>query len=142
MSKFVYQELHTSDPAGARKFYTEVFGWEFKDMEMGGSTYTMISADGVGIGGLMKAKSKAKAATKWVGYVGVPSAKRALNKAAKRGGKVVVPVTKVPGVGAFAMIADPAGRVVCGVGRSQKDGTHEGRQEDGTQESRQEDGGC
>ena len=105
MSKFVYQELHTKNPDAAKKFYGQVFGWEFEDTQMPQGTYTFIKADGEGIGGLLQMKGSAH----WVGYIGVASVKRAVNKATKRGGKVVVPFRKVPGHGAFAILTDPAG---------------------------------
>ncbi len=107
MSEVVFHELHTADPAAAKKFYSGVFGWTFRDMEMPNGLYTMISAGRKGIGGIMQAQPGRPSA--WLNYVGVPSVKRAVNKATKRGAKVVMGFTKVPGMGSMAILTDPTG---------------------------------
>jgi predicted enzyme related to lactoylglutathione lyase len=50
---FVHVELHTSDLARARQFYTALFGWKLEDMSMPEGTYTMINVGGGTGGGMM-----------------------------------------------------------------------------------------
>ena len=49
---FSWTELTTSDPKEARKFYGKLLGWQFQDMDMGPSTYTVINVAGQGVGGI------------------------------------------------------------------------------------------
>ena len=44
--RFVWHELITTDPAGAKAFYSKVVGWTTEDMPMPGMTYTLGKADG------------------------------------------------------------------------------------------------
>ena len=51
---FVHVELQTNDPAGAKKFYSSLFGWKLQDVPMaGGMTYTMIDVGGGTGGGML-----------------------------------------------------------------------------------------
>ena len=70
MKRFVHQELYTNDVDAARKFYADVFGWDFMDMpQPDGGTYVMFdTGDGTG-GGLMPLVPDGP--TGWLGYVGV-----------------------------------------------------------------------
>jgi uncharacterized protein len=44
---FCWVDLRTTDPAGAKVFYSELFSWEAEDMPAGGSaTYTMLRLNG------------------------------------------------------------------------------------------------
>ena len=50
---FCWVDLATTDPAGAKAFYGELFGWEAEDMPAGeAGMYTMLSLDGDEVGGL------------------------------------------------------------------------------------------
>jgi predicted enzyme related to lactoylglutathione lyase len=48
---FVWDELHTSDPAAAKSFYGEVYGWTPDDQDMGGVTYTIFKRGDVQVAG-------------------------------------------------------------------------------------------
>ena len=110
MSLFQHVELHSRNPKAAREFYSGVFGWSYQDMPMpNGGVYTMVSdANGKQVGGIVK-KKNSKAPEAWVGYVTVPSVKRALAKAKRRKAKIVEDYAKIPGMGAYAIITDPRG---------------------------------
>ena len=49
--RFVWRELLTTDPAAARAFYGELFGWQTKEVPMGDFNYTMFSVHGRDIAG-------------------------------------------------------------------------------------------
>ncbi|MFN2515778.1 MAG: VOC family protein, partial [Pyrinomonadaceae bacterium] len=52
---FCWVELATTDGEAAKKFYTELFGWDFTDNPIGpGMVYTMLKLDGKDVGALYK----------------------------------------------------------------------------------------
>src|SRR5205814_555511 len=68
-----WNELVTSDPPGAAKFYEKVFGWSHTVMDMGGlGTYTVLkrSADKQ-VAGVMKQPPESKHPAMWIPYVAV-----------------------------------------------------------------------
>ncbi len=109
MPLFDHVELHSKNPKAAREFYSGVFGWTYDEMPMPDGVYVMVrNAEGAQIGGIVKKRDKS-APEAWVGYITVPSVKRTLAKAVRRRAKVVVDYTKIPGMGAFAILKDPRG---------------------------------
>ncbi|HXV61401.1 MAG TPA: VOC family protein [Vicinamibacteria bacterium] len=107
---FVHVELHTKDPEKAKKFYTGLLSWKLEDMPMGENTYTMIQVgEGTG-GGIMKNPAPG-APSHWLAYILVDDLAASTKQAEKLGGKVVQPITEVPEMGAFSVIADPDGAV-------------------------------
>ena len=58
---FSWCELMTTDPAAAKKFYKDLFGWELEDMTMPGMTYTVVKVEGKGIGGIIHINDLSKA---------------------------------------------------------------------------------
>lgn len=108
MSTFVHMELNTSDPEAAKQFYEAVFGWTYQDTPMPEGIYTMVSAPDGGIGGITQ-QSMPDAPSQWVGYVGVDSVDQTIDRVEEAGGTVLVPETEIPGMGSFAVLADPQG---------------------------------
>ena len=107
---FSWNELLTTDVAGARKFYGQLLGWQFKDMPMADGTYTVVGAGGQDIGGIMHTPPAAKGMPPvWGAYVTVDDVDARASQAKKLGGEVLVPPTDIPGVGRFALIRDPQG---------------------------------
>ena len=112
MSAFVHYELNTSDPKAAKRFYKSVFGWKSEDMKMPGGVYTMLKdAAGESVGGLQQHPMPGSPSG-WLGYVGVPSHKRAMAKAKKAGATIVVDKMEIPGMGTFGIFVDPQGATV------------------------------
>ena len=105
-----HYELNTSDPAKAKKFYKSIFGWKFQDMPMPHGTYTMVSSKDGPIGGIQK--NPMKGPSHWLGYMTVASVDRTTAKVKKAGGKVLVPKIVVPGMGEYAVYADPTGGTI------------------------------
>ena len=71
-------ELATSDQAGAKSFYTSLFGWTAEDSPMGpGAFYTMFRLGGKDIGGgytLMPDQVAMHVPPNWLVYVAVENA--------------------------------------------------------------------
>jgi predicted enzyme related to lactoylglutathione lyase len=112
--RFIWYELITTDPDAAKRFYGDVVGWTFEDMPGDGFTYTVASADGNGVGGLMLIPPEAKAMgaqPNWAGYICVDDCDAAAEKIKGLGGSVIRPPADIPGIGRFAVVADPQGAV-------------------------------
>src|SRR6202789_4505829 len=109
---FVWYELMTSDAAAAKGFYGGVLGWTAEDVPMPGMTYTLVKVNDTQVGGLMTVPKEARDAGMkpwWVGYVAVPDVDQGAKKVASLGGKVRREPADIPGVGRFAVVADPPG---------------------------------
>ncbi len=107
---FSWTELLTSDVAAARKFYGQLLGWQFKDMNMAAMTYTVVNAGGQDIGGIMPIPPQAKGMSPcWGAYVTVDNVDAVTDRVRGLGGKLTVPPTDIPTVGRFAVIQDPQG---------------------------------
>jgi predicted enzyme related to lactoylglutathione lyase len=104
-------ELATNDAAGAKSFYSSVFGWKINDMPIpDGSVYTMLQVDGHDLGALYENKEHPPA---WNSYVNVTSVDESAQKAQESGATVVAQPFDVMDVGRMAVIADPAGASLC-----------------------------
>jgi len=115
-ARFVWHELMTSDAKAAAAFYTAVLGWTTKSGAMPEFDYTLASAGGTEVAGLMDLTPDAVAAgapLAWLGYVAVSDVDAKAAAAQAAGGTVCHPPTDIPQVGRFATIADPHGAVVC-----------------------------
>jgi uncharacterized protein len=117
--RFVWYELMTTDVEAAKRFYAKVVGWGAHDMPMPGDaahTYSMFTMGETPQHGLMTLPEDARkmgAPPAWTGYVAVPDVDGGAAKATRLGGRVHVPPMDIPGVGRFAMIADPTGAAIC-----------------------------
>jgi predicted enzyme related to lactoylglutathione lyase len=118
MAKVVHFEIPFDNKARAMKFYAEAFDWKLKDFpEMNYVTAESVPVDesqkpaepGAINGGLFQRPTEAPNPTI---YVGVDSVDAALEKVQRAGGKVVTPATPIPGMGAFARVADTEGNVI------------------------------
>ena len=117
-AKVVHFEIPFDDKTRAMKFYSEMFDWKLTEMpEM---SYVMASSvpvdenqmpkePGAINGGLFP---RPKEAPYPALYVGVESIDATLTKVKAGGGKVVTPKTPIPGMGAYARIADTEGNII------------------------------
>ena len=48
--QFSWNELLTTDPGAATKFYTQLFGWTAQEMPMPDFTYTIVKHGGADMG--------------------------------------------------------------------------------------------
>ena len=112
---FVWFELSTSDPAGAKQFYSSLCGWEAQDMPMGPDmVYTMFQLRGRDTGGAYKMKdedSQLGIPPNWLLYISVASADAAIATALEHGGSAMSPAIDIPNVGRMAVLQDPVGAI-------------------------------
>jgi predicted enzyme related to lactoylglutathione lyase len=107
---FCWVDLATTDPAGAKAFYGELFGWEAEDMPAGeGTTYTMLRLDGDYVCALYEMDTERGTPPHWLSYVSVDSADATAARARELGGTVYGEALDVLDAGRMAVIQDPTG---------------------------------
>lgn len=113
--QFSWNELVTTDPAAATKFYSQLFGWKTQEMPMPNFTYTIVTASNAefGQGGIMAVPPNAQGMPPaWISYVTVDDVDATAKQAEQLGGKIMCPPTDIPNVGRFAVIIDPQGAAI------------------------------
>ena len=110
---WIWYELMTPDPEGAKAFYDAVVGWNIDAEPTGEMDYRMIvNPDGDLTGGVMrltKDMSDHGARPCWLGYIGVDNVDASVAAITASGGKSLLPAFDVPGIGRIAMVADCCG---------------------------------
>lgn len=113
---FIWYELMTTDPVGAKAFYDAVVGWTIEAQpasDTAGVDYRFIMrADGCLNGGVLALTPEMcaeGAAPCWMGYIHVADVDSAANAIAAEGGSTLIPPTDIPQTGRFAMVTDPQG---------------------------------
>lgn len=118
MDKVVHFEIPFDNKQRAMKFYTDSFGWQMQDMPdmqyvIAGTVEVddkhMPKESGAINGGLFQ---RPKDAPHPAIYVGVKSIDATIKKVEAAGGKVISPNTPIPGMGAYARVADTEGNVI------------------------------
>lgn len=101
------------DPDAARDFYGALMDWEFEGSG-GEPEYFVARLRGREVAGLAPMPQTVKDADGvWMTHVAVDSAASAAAAATAAGGRVVTGPMDLPPAGALAVIADPAGAVLC-----------------------------
>ena len=104
-----WNELSTRDPAAARRFYGEQFGWKSDDfMPMGDmGEYRFLDHHGQRIGALCGTMPGGQ--TKWRYYIRVPSISKAREVVEQKGGTITVEPMQVPTGDHILIGTDPQG---------------------------------
>lgn len=115
----VWFDLGTHDLDGARRFYAELFGWEFVDQGPDFGGYQMIRKGQMFLAGAMSSMvgpdgptTEPQYPTAWNVYLDVADIDAALARAQQHGGTVLVPAMQVGGAGSMALVQAPDGAVV------------------------------
>ncbi len=110
---WIWYELMTPDPEGAKAFYEAVVGWTMNTGHTGDTDYGFITcADGGMAGGILrltKDMTDHGARPVWIGYIGVDDVDASLRAIETAGGKVLLPARDNAMAGRFAMVADCCG---------------------------------
>ncbi len=107
-----WHELMTPDPAAAQAFYGPLLGWRFDPGKVAGRRYDVMLAGEMPVGGMLAldaAMQRGGVGPLWVGYAAVDALAAATNKVREGGGQVLMDGMAIPGMGRFALIADPDG---------------------------------
>jgi predicted enzyme related to lactoylglutathione lyase len=113
-----WNELTTSDPAAARTFYGDLFGWSSEEfMPMGElGEYRFFAHAGTTIGALCQPMPGGSA--KWRYYIRVPSIAKSVEAVKQNGGTVSVGPHEVPGGDHIVIGNDPQGAEFALVGKA------------------------
>jgi len=112
---YIWYELMTTDPAGAKRFYDAVVaGWNIAtDSVAPGMDYRMINrSDGKmagGVFGLTDEHLQGGAGPMWIGYLHTTDIDAAVEAIEADGGSVMMEAWDQPGVGRLAMVTGPEG---------------------------------
>ena len=112
LGSFVWYEYMSPDRAAAAKFYGDVVGWKTDDARMVDFPYTLLSAGEDMVGGILPMPEAVRAAGGrpfWIGYIAAPDVDDYAARAVAAGGAVHHAPADIPGVGRFAVVADPHG---------------------------------
>jgi predicted enzyme related to lactoylglutathione lyase len=111
--QFVWYDLVTTDIAGVKKFYGELFGWEFEGEDRADAPYTVIKNNGTPIGGIVYSENaKRIKGSRWLSYLSVNDVDSAVNLAKQNGAVVHREPFEFENRGRTAVIADPQGALV------------------------------
>jgi uncharacterized protein len=118
--QFIWHELMTRDMAAAAQFYGAVVGWTHDvadNMTAAGERYMLFKIPGqeMGVCGMMALTSQmidGGARPGWIGYVAVDDVDAKATAFTRYGGTVHMPPTDIPGIGRFAVVADPHGAIL------------------------------
>ena len=100
-------ELTTSDTQAATCFYGSVFGWKVEERSSGDIHYILFKLDNVPVGSVHSRVEETAGQELWTPYIRVESVDDSLAKCSRLNGSVVFGPVDEPGVGRYAVIADP-----------------------------------
>ena len=105
---FIWYELMTTDAHAAQAFYGAMLGWRFG----GSDEYREIEGSDGGVGGILQLTPEMAAGgarPAWIGYLLVDDVDKMVASIEHGGGRNIMPIRDLPGVGRFAMVEDPQG---------------------------------
>ncbi len=106
---FVHFEIPADDVERARKFYTELFGWQISSPpEFPEYLFVKTGDEDDLAGGMMKRQGPEQGP---IYYVQVESVDATCVTIEQLGGRIIVPKSPVPGMGWFAHFVDTEGNV-------------------------------
>jgi len=113
VSAFCWEELMTSDPEAAAKFYSSLFGYTVESRDMGPmGTYRILKRGDRQTAGIMKLPPGAPPRTAWLEYIAVADVDGTLRNAKEIGATQLMPAMDIPNIGRFAVLGDPTGAAI------------------------------
>jgi predicted enzyme related to lactoylglutathione lyase len=112
---FCWVELGTNDVAGAKSFYSQIFGWDYQDVPADNTPYTLAKLQGRDAAGMYTLgpdKLTQGVPPHWLSYVCVQSAEETTKKAVGLGGKALMDPFDVMDIGRMTVLRDPQGAVL------------------------------
>ena len=105
---FCWEELLTTDPESAARFYGEILGWNVESVSEDGGYWTARSG-GVDVAGIARQPPHAAQRPFWRPYVAVADIDASAARAAALGATILTPPTDIPEAGRFAVLVNPLG---------------------------------
>ena len=113
-------DLATPDPSASKKFYGELFGWNYDDEsaepDPDSVEYAMADIDGHATAGIMQQTTEMAETGMppvWTTYVAVDDLDASMAKVEPAGGSLMGPAMDIMEAGRMVVVADPAGAVFC-----------------------------
>jgi predicted enzyme related to lactoylglutathione lyase len=103
-------QLNTSDPDAAQRFYSDLLGWRIEQVSSTGTPYWGIYRGERLNGGMMALPPGGPAPPHWLVYFGTDDLDGAADRIGSDGGTLMVPPQEVPG-GRILVAQDPQGAV-------------------------------
>jgi predicted enzyme related to lactoylglutathione lyase len=107
-----WMDLTVENADAVRDFYSQVVGWKFTGLDMGGySDYCMAEPEtDKMISGICHARGgNAGLPPVWLIYINVEDLDKSLARCAELGGEAITPIKSYGGQGRYCVIRDPAG---------------------------------
>lgn len=111
-------DIQTSDPAGAKSFYSALFGWEYNeqpaghDAEGNEAVYAMATKNGEDVAAIAPLPMPG-VPPHWNTYVTVADVDKTAAQVPDAGGTVMMPPFDVMDAGRMCVVADPTGALIC-----------------------------
>ncbi len=111
MGKVIWHDLVTPDLDAAKRFYSGLFGWTFRDI---GSHYSVAYNGGEAVGGIFQRPLRPSDRPQqrqplWLSFIAVSDAAAAARTAEQNGAKVLSGPKNHPNRGEQALLSDPEG---------------------------------
>lgn len=117
--KVVWHDLISDTPEESKKFYSELFGWEFESVGAtlgfgNDDSYALIRNRGRLIGGMIDANQldNPNRIAQWVALFSVDELERAVSRIEPAGGTVLTPPTDLAARGRIAVVTDNSGALL------------------------------
>jgi predicted enzyme related to lactoylglutathione lyase len=118
--RIIWRDLISDKPVESRKFYSELFGWEFEGVGnlfglAGEDAYSLIRHNGRLIGGMVNQNRLAdrdENISQWVVLMSVEDVDAAVARFRGNGGEVLTPPTDIAQRGRMAVVVDPQGALL------------------------------
>ena len=123
VGKVVLVQLVTPDLTLAKRFYGALFGWRFRDLQVGGDDYAEASLEGQLVAGLMHKAIAAgeRRQSSWLTFLAVRDVDATMKRAVANGAKVLLEPHTIPDRGREAVLSDPQGAVFAVIASSTGD---------------------
>jgi hypothetical protein len=111
--KVIWLDLVTPDLDGAKRFYSGLFGWNFRDAQVGGRDYATAWLQGQPVAGLIQRAPPPGARRRpvWLTFLSVSDVDAAKRLALSHGARLLADTRDYPQRGRQAIFADPEGAV-------------------------------
>lgn len=111
---FCWVDLSAHDMEAAKRWYSQLFGWEMTPSDDSGMPYSMAMQSGkmvAGIGEMSEDMKTQGVPPMWNSYAWVEDCAKVEAAALAAGGKVIVPTMQIGEFGSMAFLQDPEGAV-------------------------------
>jgi len=109
---FCWIELGTTDADGAKKFYTDLFGWGVNEIPMGQGNYNMLTLENLEVGACYELTNEQRdqnVPPHWLPYISVDNVDKTTGKVESANGQVLMGPYQVMESGRMSLLQDPTG---------------------------------